>query len=124
MGIIRGVTTNPTVILKEKVGGGIDGLERRAKEIAKIIAPLPLSVEVTATERTEALRQAQTFASWSDNIVVKITVHGPQGELENLEIAHVLETQHDIRINVTAMMSAQQCLLAALAGATYVSLFG
>lgn len=37
---------------------------------------------------------------------------------------HELETQHDIRVNVTAMMSAQQCLLAAMAGATYVSIFG
>jgi len=54
---------------------------------------------------------------------VKITIHGPEGELENLEIVHVLETKNDIRVNVTAMMSAQQCLLAALAGATYVSIF-
>jgi transaldolase len=41
-----------------------------------------------------------------------------------LEVIHELETIHDIRINVTAMMSAQQCLLAALAGGTYVSIFG
>jgi len=53
-----------------------------------------------------------------------VTVHGPDGELENMEIIHELETRHDIRVNVTAMMSAQQCFLAAMAGATYVSLFG
>ncbi|MBM3150396.1 MAG: transaldolase, partial [Chloroflexi bacterium] len=70
------------------------------------------------------LRQAQMFASWADNIVVKVTIHGPEGELENLEIVHELETKHNIRVNVTAMMSAQQCFLAALAGATYVSMFG
>ena len=70
------------------------------------------------------LEQAREFAGWAKNIVVKITIHGPEGELENLEIVHDLETKHDIRVNVTAMMSAQQCLLAALAGATYVSIFG
>jgi transaldolase len=70
------------------------------------------------------LEQAQEFAGWANNINVKITIHGPKGELQNLEVIHELEEKHDIRINVTAMMSAQQCLLAAMAGATYVSLFG
>jgi transaldolase len=57
-------------------------------------------------------------------MIVKITVHGPDGELENMEVIHELESVHDLRVNVTAMMSAQQCLLAAMAGATYVSIFG
>ncbi len=70
------------------------------------------------------LDQARTFASWADNIVVKVTIHGPEGELENMEIIHDLETTYDVRVNVTAMMSAQQCFLAAMAGATYVSIFG
>jgi len=124
MGIIRGVTTNPTILLKDGVTGGLRGIEARSKEIAKLIAPFPLSVEVTTPDRVEALRQAQMFASWADNIVVKVTIHGPEGELGNLEIVHELETKHNIRVNVTAMMSAQQCFLAALAGATYVSMFG
>ena len=124
MGIIRGVTTNPTILLKDGVTGGLRGIEARSKEIAKLIAPLPLSVEVTTTDRAEVIRQAQTFAGWADNIVVKVTIHGPEGELENLEIVHELEAQHNIRVNVTAMMSAQQCFLAAMAGATYVSIFG
>jgi transaldolase len=124
MGIIRGVTTNPTILLKDGVTGGMRGIEARSKEIAKLIAPFPLSVEVTTTHRDEVIRQAQTFANWADNIVVKVTIHGPDGELENLEIIHELEAKHSIRVNVTAMMSAQQCFLAALAGATYVSIFG
>src|SRR6185436_634860 len=124
MGIVRGVTTNPTILLKEGVQGGMRALEARTKEIAELIAPLPLSVEVTTTERAQVIKQAKTFASWAGNIVVKVTIHGPEGELENLEIIHDLETSHDIRVNVTAMMSAQQCFLAALAGATYVSIFG
>ena len=68
--------------------------------------------------------QAKEFSQWADNICVKITIHGPNGELDNLEAIHELENKHSVRINATAMMSAQQCLLAALAGATYVSLFG
>ena len=124
MGILRGVTTNPTILLREGVTGGMKGIEARSKEIAEMIAPLPLSVEVTTTDREEVIQQAITFANWADNINVKVTVHGPEGELENLEIVHELETEHDVRVNVTAMMSAQQCFLAALAGATYVSIFG
>ncbi len=124
MGIIRGVTTNPTILLKDGVTGGMQGMETRSKEIARCIAPLPLSVEVTSNDPAVVLRQAQTFAGWADNVNVKVTIHGPEGELENVEIIHELETVHDIRVNVTAMMSAQQCFLAALAGATYVSIFG
>jgi len=124
MGIIRGVTTNPSIMVKDGVTGGMSGIEARAKEIARVIAPLPVSVEVITNDPYKMLDQAKTFASWAENINVKITIHGPEGELENLEVVHKLETVHNIRVNVTAMMSAQQCLLAALAGATYVSIFG
>jgi len=124
MGIIRGVTTNPTILLKDGIAGGMEEIKKRSTEIAKIIHPYPLSVEVTTNDREEMIDQAREFARWSDNIVVKITIHGPNGELENLEAVHEMETKRNVRINVTAMMSAQQCFLAALAGATYVSLFG
>ena len=129
MGIIRGVTTNPTIMLRDGVAGGQRGIEERAKAIARLIAPLPLSVETAdcapeARGKDELIRQARTFVEWADNIVVKVTIHGPDGELEHLEVVHELETRYDIRVNVTAMMSAQQCFLAALAGASYVSLFG
>lgn len=124
MGIVRGVTTNPTILLNEGVHGGIRGIEERSKQIARLIAPLPLSVEVTTNDPSQMMCQAQTFASWANNIVVKLTIHGPAGELENMEVIHELETKHNVRVNVTAMMSAQQCFLAALAGATYVSIFG
>jgi transaldolase len=124
MGIIRGVTTNPTIMLKDGITGGMKGIELCSKAIAKEVYPLPVSVEVIATEREKVFQQALTFAGWADNINVKITIHGPHGELGNLEIVHELATKHNIRVNVTAMMSAQQCLLASLAGATFVSLFG
>jgi len=124
MGIIRGVTTNPTILLKDGVKGGMKGIKERTIAIAKIVHPLPVSVEVTTNDKDKMLEQALEFSRWADNIVVKITIHGPNGELDNLEVIHQLETKHDVRINVTAMMSAQQGLLAALAGASYVSLFG
>ena len=124
MGIIRGVTTNPTILVKDGVTGGMAGVKKRSIEIAKLIDPLPLSVEVTSNDTQKMLDQAVEFSQWAKNINVKITIHGPNGELDNLKVIHELETKHDIRINVTAMMSVQQCFLAAMAGATYVSIFG
>lgn len=124
MGIIRGVTTNPTILLRDGVTGGMKGVKKRSIEIAKLIHPLPLSVEVTSNEPQKMLNQAIEFSNWANNINVKITIHGPKGELDNLKVIHELEKTYDVRINVTAMMSAQQCFLAAMAGATYVSIFG
>jgi len=123
MGIISGVTTNPTILCQSGVCGGIEGIKKRSIEIAKYISPLPLSVELTTNETEKMLHQAIEFSKWADNIVIKVPIHGPEGELENLRIVHELETKHDVRVNVTAMMSAQQCYLAGMAGATYVSLF-
>jgi len=123
MGIIRGVTTNPTILLKSGLSGGKKAIKKRSTEIADAINPYPLSVEVTTNDPQGMKEQALEFSSWAENVNVKITIHGPNGELDNLEIVHLLETKHDVRINVTAMMSAQQCFLAAMAGATYVSLF-
>jgi len=123
MGIIRGVTTNPTILLKDGVKGGIAEIKKREIEIAKTIHPYPLSVEVTTNEKEKMIEQAREFSQWADNINVKITIHGPNAELDNLEVVHLLETKYDVRVNVTAMMSAQQCFLAAMAGGTYVSLF-
>ncbi len=123
MGIIRGVTTNPTILLKEGVTGGMAGVKAHTVAIAKHVSPLPVSVEVTTNDRAAMLVQAKDIAAWAPNINVKITIHGPNGELDNLSAVHELETKHNIRVNVTAMMSVQQCLLAALAGATYVSIF-
>ena len=123
MGIIRGVTTNPTILLKSGVTGGEKAIKKRSIEIANLIKPYPLSVEVTTNDPKGMIEQAREFSQWADNINVKITIHGPNGELDNLEVVHSLESKYDVRVNVTAMMSAQQCFLAAMAGATFVSLF-
>jgi transaldolase len=122
MGVIRGVTTNPTILLKEGVTGGMAGVKARIIEVAKLMDPYPVSCEVTTNDRQGMIDQGKDIASWAKNINVKITIHGPKGELDNLSVIHELETKHNIRVNVTAMMSAQQCFLAAMAGATYVSI--
>jgi transaldolase len=124
MGIIRGVTTNPTILLKDGVKGDFKVVRKRFIDIAKIIDPYPLSAEVTTNERDEMIAQAKEIASWAKNMVVKIPIHGPNGELDNLQVVHELVKKHGVTINVTAMMSAQQCYLAASAGASFVSLFG
>lgn len=124
VGIVRGVTTNPTILNKAGVTGGWAGIEKHCTAIAELIDPLPLSVEVTTNEFAEMREQALRFRGWARNINVKVPIHGPEGGTENLTLVHELETVHDVRVNVTAMMSAQQGLLAAMAGATYVSIFG
>lgn len=124
MGIIRGVTTNPTIMLKDGVTGGIDGIKDRSIRIAKLVDPYPVSVEVMTNESQKMIEQAKEFSSWAENINIKITIHGPAGETDNVRVIHELETQYNVRVNATAMMSAQQCFLAALAGASYVSIFG
>lgn len=123
MGIIRGVTTNPTILRAAGVTGGIDEIHRRIVEISQQVAPFPVSVEVLTNDRNKMLEQAREFAAWAENIVIKVPIHGPEGELHNVEVIHTLE-EEGVRLNVTAMMSAQQSFLAAMAGATYVSIFG
>lgn len=124
MGIIRGVTTNPSILLKNGVTGGAEGVKKRSIEIAKMIYPYPLSVEINNNDNAESMiSEAIEISKWADNIVIKIPIHGPNGEMENVEVIHALEKVHNVRVNVTAMMSAQQCLLAAMAGASYVSIF-
>jgi transaldolase len=124
MGVIRGGTTNPTILLKDGITGGKEAIKKVSIEIAHMISPYPLSVEVTTNDYKKMIVQAIEYAQWAKNINVKITIHGPEGELENLKVIHELSNTHKIQVNATAMMSAQQCLLAAMAGATYVSLFG
>ena len=76
-----------------------------------MINPLPLSLEVTSNETSEMFEQAELFAGWADNINVKITIHGPNGELNNLKVINQLENKKNIRVNVTAMMSAHNVIL-------------
>lgn len=111
LGILDGVTTNPSLISKE------EGDYREAlKEICTIVGG-PVSAEVVAEEAGEMVRQARDLAKIDDHIVIKIPLIA-----EGLKAVRML-TAEDIRTNVTLCFSANQGILAAKAGATYVSPF-
>ena len=117
MGVIDGVTTNPSIMLKD----GIYELETGVREIAALIDPLPLSIEVTTDNPDDMVAQARLFASWAPNIVVKI----PHITCEGVPLYGIISEleRSGIRINATAAMSLGQVILAAKARATYISLF-
>jgi transaldolase len=116
-GIADGVTTNPSIMLKD----GMTNMEKGAKEIAAILGERPVSVEVTGDNPEEMLSQAREIASWAKNIAVKIPIINQFGE-PCLEVIHTLE-EEGIRINATAALSFGQMALSAKAGATYSSIF-
>ncbi len=117
MGVIDGVTTNPSIMLKD----GVYDAEAGAKEIATLVNPLPLSVEVTTNDLDEMLTQAQKFASWAPNIVIKIPQINQDG-IPCYKVIRQLESE-GIKVNATAALSLGQVILAAKAGATYISIF-
>ncbi|ETF13522.1 fructose-6-phosphate aldolase [Lactiplantibacillus plantarum] len=111
LGLVDGVTTNPTLVSRE----GRD-FETVIKEITQIVSG-PVSAEVTATKAEEMIAQARNEVKWASNIVVKI----PMTE-EGLKAVKVL-SEEGIKTNVTLVFSVSQGLLAAKAGATYISPF-
>jgi transaldolase len=117
MGVIDGVTTNPSIMLKD----GVYDAEAGAKEIAALVHPRPVSVEVITNDLDEMLIQAQNFASWAPNIVVKI----PQTNQEGTPCYGVIRQleSEGIKVNATVALSLGQVVLAAKAGATYISIF-
>jgi transaldolase len=111
LGLCDGVTTNPTLIMKS-------GKDQRTviKEIAKIVKG-PISVEGIADDAAGMIKEAEEFARWAPNVVVKIPM-----TKEGLKAVRALSAR-EIKTNVTLVFSASQALLAAKAGATYVSPF-
>lgn len=112
-GVCDGVTTNPTICLKCGVTGGMAGVKQRTIEIAKLISPRPLSVEVTSEEPGEILAQAKEYAKWTENITVKVTITDSKGN-SLLPVIQKLVAE-GVRVNVTAMMTFNQAILAAKA---------
>ena len=111
LGVICGVTTNPSLIAKE---GKV--FEEVIKEITTIVDG-PISAEVVAPDAEGMVREARELAKIHKNIVIKIPV-----TLEGLKAVKVLSAE-GIKTNVTLIFSSTQALLAARAGATYVSPF-
>jgi transaldolase len=111
LGLCDGVTTNPSLVAK--TGRAFDEVLR---EIVAL-APGPISAEVTATDAEGMLREARAYAKYGDQVVIKIPLI-----VEGLRAVKVLSDE-GVKTNVTLCFSAVQALLAAKAGATYVSPF-
>ncbi len=112
LGIVSGVTTNPSLVSKE----GAADYEAVVREICSII-PGPVSVEVLVEGVETMIKQARVIAKWAPNVVVKIPATA-----EGLEVTSAL-AKEKIRVNFTLCFSVNQALLGALAGAAYVSPF-
>ncbi len=111
LGVIDGVTTNPSIIAKEGVN-----LETRIKEIAEIVDG-PISAEVIGTTYEEMIEEGRRISKWHKNIYIKIPITE-----EGLKACKTLN-EEGIHTNVTLVFSAGQALLAAKAGATLISPF-
>ncbi len=111
MGMVDGVTTNPSLIAKEG-----RGLEETVREICEIVDG-PVSAEVISTEYKPMVEEAKKLAEIHDNIVVKIPM-----TIDGLKATRTL-TEERIKTNVTLVFSPLQALMAAKAGATFVSPF-
>jgi len=112
MGVLAGVTTNPTLMAKE---AGVTYRDR-VVEICEAVDG-PVSAECTSREVKDLVEEGRRIASWHKNVVVKIPI-----DANGLEATSIL-SKEGIKINMTLVFSANQSLLAALAGATYVSPF-
>ncbi|HAF67250.1 MAG: fructose-6-phosphate aldolase [Bacillota bacterium] len=110
-GVISGVTTNPSLVAKE----GRD-FKTLVKQICEMV-PGPVSAEVLSLDFEGMVEEARDLASIAPNVVIKIPM-----TKDGLKAVKVL-SQEGIKTNVTLVFSATQGLLAALAGATYVSPF-
>jgi len=110
-GVVDGVTTNPSLCSKESMK-----FEDLIREICRIV-PGPVSVECVSTAAGEIVREARELAAIAPNVVIKIPVC-----VEGLKATKVLSGE-GIKVNMTLVFSAGQALLAAKAGAKYVSPF-
>lgn len=114
MGVICGVTTNPSLIAKE----GGRSQEEILKEIASIVdGPISGEVKATTVDAEGMIKEGREIAALHPNMVVKIPM-----TIEGLKAVKVLSAE-GIKTNVTLIFSANQAILAANAGATYVSPF-
>jgi len=112
LGVVSGVTTNPTLVAKER---GVD-YKQRVVEICEVVKG-PVSAECIARDTQGIIVEAREVAAWHPEVVVKIPI-----DAAGLEATSKL-AREGVKVNMTLVFSANQGLLAALAGATYVSPF-
>ncbi|RLU52325.1 fructose-6-phosphate aldolase [Streptococcus iniae] len=111
LGVVDGVTTNPTIISRER-----RDFETVIKEICDIVDG-PVSAEVTGLTADEMVSEARVLAKWHENVVVKIPM-----TTEGLKATNIL-SKEGIKTNVTLIFTVSQGLMAMKAGATYISPF-
>ena len=115
-GALAGVTTNPS--LYARIGGKLDDFHNHIKRICDIVGPeCPVSAESVAMTRDEIVRDGRELAAIAPNVVVKIPTM-----VEGLAATRTLADE-GIRVNLTLCFSVPQALLAARAGARYISPF-
>jgi transaldolase len=112
LGIISGVTTNPSLLSREATSD----YESVTKKICSIVDG-PVSVEVLSEDADAMIAEARAKARWAPNVNIKIPITA-----EGLRATSVL-SKEEIKVNMTLCFSANQALLGAVAGATYVSIF-
>ena len=143
MGVVSGVTTNPSLMMRE----GRGDYRQVTQEICYLVQG-PISAEVVGTDTEQMVKEAREIAQWSPYVVIKIpvtpngleaisTLAGADSDEENIcqgctwvkdcpldrETASDLALAFGIRTNATLLFSTNQVLLAALAGASYASVF-
>ncbi|MBI2855827.1 MAG: fructose-6-phosphate aldolase [Chloroflexi bacterium] len=115
LGVLRGVTTNPSLAAKEGIDA-VDSYRVTVQEIASIVKG-PISAEVLSTDTQGMVEEGREIARWAPNVVVKIP-----STLEGLEAISNLASE-GIRVNQTLCFSVNQALLGASAGSAFVSPF-
>jgi transaldolase len=116
LGLVDGVTTNPSLVAKEQKPGAPVRFRERVVEICELVQG-PVSAEVTATDYAGIMDQAHDIASWHGHVVVKVPLIA-----DGLRAIRSL-SKEGIRTNCTLCFSLNQAYLAAKAGATYISPF-
>ena len=116
LGILDGVTTNPSLMMKEGISG-TNNVMKHYKAICDIVGDGDVSAEVIATDFKGMIDEGQRFFDIADNIVVKVPM------IKDGIKAIAWFTEHQIPTNCTLVFSAGQAILAAKAGATYISPF-
>lgn len=116
LGVLDGVTTNPSLMAKEGIKGH-DAVLKHYAEICDLVQDGDVSAEVIATDYETMIREGEELAAIHPNIVVKVPI------IKDGIKAIKYFTEQGIRTNCTLIFSAGQALLAAKAGATYVSPF-